>query len=272
MSKMAHGFDANFTVSMSGHWVVLHYKGVEVQKTHIALMGAAYSDFQVFSGQLKGETVYLDDPEGVLEKAADGGAPNITVSEIEKFIATYASLQKKYTGQSGRYPKPVVGSKESVRKNWKAFANAAAQAKQAGLLPNEYLEMIISHYTRRVTRQGSQASLPFPNQLHGDWAQSVIIEETARRHALEVPAPVRASRLAQTNSRLKLDDDPAYLESRNRITKTKNCTEFDIEYVKARLTQLYGQPKQWVLDAEKEFNERIRKAPRPTGKEDLSNG
>lgn len=267
MSKIAYGFEANFSITLSGHWVVLNYKGVEIQKTHIAAMGAAYSDFQVYSGQLKGQTVKLDDTEGVLDKGAE-----VTVSEVQKFISTYQSLQKKYTGQSGRYPQPSVGSKEGVIKNWKAFSMATAQAKQANLLPNEYLEMIISHYSRRVTRQGSQASLPFPNQLHGDWAQSVIIEESARRHAIEVPAPVRASRLAQTNSRLKLDDDPAYLEARNRVTKTKNCTEFDIEYIKARLTQLYGQPKQWILDAEKEFNLRLKKAPVAQGKEDLSNG
>lgn len=273
MTKMSHGFEANFAITIQGHWVVLSFKGAEIQKTHIAAFAAAYKDFQVYSGELQGATVHLDDSDGVLQPDKDGNAPKVTVSEVLKFINTYTSLQKKYTGRTGIYPQPRVGSKPSVVKNWTAFSMATAQAKQANLLPNEYLEMIIAHYTRRVSRQGSQASLPFPNQLHGDWVQNVLVEETARRSAVEVPAPVRASRLAQTNSRLKLDDDAAYLEARNRVTKTKNCTEFDIEYIKARLTQLFGQPKQWILDAEKDFQQRVKKAQAVTsGKEDLSNG
>lgn len=270
--KTGHGFEANFTLTMSGQHLVLSFRGHEQARFKLDLFGAAAAEYQVYLGVADGKTFEVSDDDGVLEKDSKGKNPVVTKSEIVKFIQCYQSLQIKYTGRKGVYPEPQPNSKKSVVTNWSHFAKAVAQCKQAGLLPHEYLEMLAVHYSRRVSRSGSQASLPFPNQLQGQWAQQVIIEESARRNATEIPAAVRASRLAGTNARIKLEEDQAYNEARARV-KTKTCTEFDIEYIKARLTQLYGQPKQWILDAEKELQARIVKAPKGKAvKEDISNG
>lgn len=265
--KADFGFAENFSIRIDGLWLVIVYRGKDVQKLNIEMMGIAHTDYQVFMGELQGKVVEHDDPDGILE-----GAPSVTVTEIQKFIATYMSIQKKYTGRSGIYPVPTGEKpKPSVLKNWKAFAAATAQCKLAALYPNEYIEMLVTHYSRRASRSGSQVALPFPNQLQGQWAQNVIIEETARRHSKSVPSNIRASKLAGTNAYVDLDKDQAYLEARARI-KEKKHTEFDIEYIKARLTQAFGQPKQWILDVETAWKAANAAAEAPKKKEDVSNG
>lgn len=268
-AKADVGFTDNFSIRVEGLWVIIRYRGKDIQRTHLEAFGVAYADYQVYLGEMQGKSVEVEDPDGIFEDT-----PLVNVTEVVKFIDCYKAMQKKYTGRCGVYPvpNPDKASKPSVDKNWKAFVSATAQCKQAELYPNEYLDMLVSHYTRRAGHGGGQVALPFPNQLQGQWAQNVIIEETARRNSRTVPNFVRATRLASTNSRLKLDDDTAYLEARARI-KVKKHTEFDIEYIKARLTQTFGQPKDWILAVEKDFKaEQAKVAQAQIVKEDVSNG
>lgn len=246
MSKVATRFEDNFSITVEGLWIVIAYRGKEYQRQKMSIGSVMFKDYEVYTGSNKGKETLVEVEEGT-------EAISIAMSEVIKFAQVYSGLQKKYTGRFATYVAPAEGSKKSTRTNWDALTKAAAQAQKNELDYYTYLSMLISHYSRRAKNSGGAISFPFPNQLHGDWAQSVIVEESGRRNARDIPPDVKAERIATTNRYLPLDKDQAFIECRARV-KQKTHTEFDIAYLKARFSQTQGVPPDWVLKLEKDFN------------------
>lgn len=240
--KIDSGIVANFSLSIEGNQLVIAYLGKEAFRLNLKLLSTAFADLGVYLGETAGKKIADDGEESLV-----GGAEKakFTAGDVTKFIQVYQGLQKKYTGKFSNYP--------PTGKFWKAFEKATAQALENKLDFNTYLNAIIAQYTRRMA--GGQVVFPYPNQLSGEYAQTVIVDQTGRGSAKAIPDSIRADKLASTNRYLSVDKDQAYQEAYYRV-KAGNGTRFDFEYMKARQTQLLGQPKDWLIKREKIFNDK----------------
>lgn len=248
-TKTTTGFVDNFSLHTEGLWLIISYRGKELERKNLKAYNLGFKDLEVYLGENEGKTS-IEETEGT-EIA-------VSQSEVIKFAQVFQGLQKKYTGRMATYIPPKKGAKPATAKNWTALTAAAAQAKKLEMMPHEYLELLIRYYTRRAEREGGQVAFPYPSQLSGEWATQVIINETGRKNAKHIPADVKASRIAATNRYLALEKDQAYTEAYQRV-KDHRATEFDIEYIKARHIQLYGEPKDWILREEKVVKEQASK-------------
>lgn len=247
-TKVTQGFTDSWGVHVEGLWLVLTYRGKEVERKNLKMFRLAHRDLEVYIGENEGKEKSEEVVEGAGEQA-------ITEGEVLKFVQVYQGLQKKYTGRQGTYVPPARGQKPTTQRNWSALEKAAIQAKQMNMEPLEYLTLLINYYSRRGTRDGAQMNFPYPTQLQGEWAEGVIVNESARSNAKAVAPGIKAERLAHTNRFLGLDKDQAFIEARSRC-KVGKQTAFDIEYLKARTTQVYGEPPDWIEKYAKAMKER----------------
>lgn len=235
-NKIDSGIVSNFKLGIEGNNVVISYRGKECMRFNLKLISVAHKDLGVYLGEIEGK---IKEQEG---QASAGQVP-FTAAEVERFIQSYQGLQRKYTGKFSRYP---VGGRY-----YSCFERAVVQAKENDLEFEDYIQLLINHFSRR--NAGAQVAFPYPNQIAGEYAQQVIIDETGRSSAKKIPDEMRAQKLAQTNRYLSVDKDQAFQDAYYRV-KAKKATRFDFEYMKARQTQLLGEPKDWLLKREAEFN------------------
>lgn len=237
-SKIKTGIVSNFAISIEGNSLVINYRAKEAMRFNLKVLNIAFKDLSVYLGEIAGKKQ---------EEEANAGENKVafTAGDVTKFIQVFQMLQKKYTGRYSNYP---VGGRY-----YPCFEKATAQAIENKLTPEVYLQFLINHYSRR--NSAAQVAFPYPNQLSGEYAQQVIVDETGRGSAKKVPDGMRALKLAQTNRYLNIDKDQAYQEAYHRC-KAKKHTRFDVEYIKARQTQLLGQPKEWLLKREQELNDK----------------
>jgi len=249
--KLEAGFVDNFSLMVEGNQLVISYRGHELERKNLKHIAIVYKDLKVYLGE-------RSSAEKSLEVEGTDGEQAITHSDVLRFAQVYTGLMRKYTGREVTYKAPEKGAKPSTRNNWAALERATAQAMKNNIDFPDYLGALIAHYSRRANRGGGAGvSFPFPNQLAGEWAQQVLVEEAGRKNAKLIPPEIRAERLAGTNRYLHLEKDQAYLEAKERAEKGKH-DRFDIEYMKARQTQVAGEPRDWLLKLERELNAKER--------------
>lgn len=168
--------------------------------------------------------------------------PTLTVlpSEVTAFVQAYTNMIYKYSKITRRYSsRPNADG--SVNKNWRSLSAAAAQCKSFDIDAVTYLTILFRKYSQM--NKSSKVSFPYPNQLHGDFANEVITEYLINERG-EVSPEIKASKYANTNQRLSLQKDDLY---QTCLAKFKKNTydAFELEYVRLRQIQAFAEPLEW---------------------------
>jgi hypothetical protein len=163
-------------------------------------------------------------------------------NEVLKFMDTYRQLIYKYTQQYRNY---------GLTSKWyKDFALAVKASKALKVDFEKYIEFLIIKYSEM--NKGSKVTVPFPRQLHGEFAEQLLLELDVNVNG-KIPPLVKVKKLARANSKIPLEKDEHYQQIRSKI-KARTYTKYDIEYIKIRHIQIYGEPKDWV----KKYEEGIK--------------
>lgn len=228
-------FTANYSVRVEGVWAILEFMGKEKMRWNIKLQEEEWKALQVYREEIEGKAT-------IVENELSGDKAVITEDEVVQFVQVYVGLVKRYTKRHVKY--------SNKSKTWEHFRKAASYAKQNEFDALTYIKTIMSYYSQR--NPSDTMIMPYPNQLHGEWAQNIIVNDAAKS-ASQAPIELRMKKLAGTNRYLKLSEDTVYQKAMAKI-KTGTYTEGDLVYLRARQTQVKGEPAEWL----KKYEEKLR--------------
>ena len=227
----------NFSIQRQGYVIEILYKSKKVLMFDSrALAAGVAKDIQTMIGEAAAKP---------LKGGEEEGEANITAKDVQEFAQAYCSLIKKYTGQTRTY-------NSTNKKVWPAMIAGARAAKECDLIPIEYIEIIVNYYSR--INSDDRVTFPFPNQLHGPTASNIILSHFASVKG-NVSIENKMRKLARSKKYVPLNKDEYYIECREKF-KTGNYGEAEIEYVKLRQIQVYGEPKPWLEKYTERLNAR----------------
>lgn len=231
--------EENFTLKITGQTLEIYYLDKLLETKNLRLYRAILKDHIASTKRRIGESIGVDaDDEDIEAKA------KLKKSIVFDFIKTYKDLKYKYTRQHSTY-----GEKS---KFFPDFVLGATQALKMKVDHQTYIECLITKYGE-INRE-SKVVIPYPRQLHGESAEMFIHEVLARRGG-STPDAVRINKLAQRNRRVPLDRDEQYQEIKHKF-RDRSFTKQELEYVRIRQIQVYGEVKPWLAKYELELKER----------------
>lgn len=229
----------NFTIVRQGYVIDILYKTKKVLSFDSrALAAGVAKDIQTLLGEAAAKKIEK-------QSETDEANAKITAPEVQEFAQAYCSLIKKYTGQTRTYT-------SANKKIWPAMVAGARAAKEAEIIPLEYIEIIVNYYSRINT--DDRVTFPFPNQLHGPTAENIILSHFASVKG-NVSIENRMRKLARSKKYVPLNKDEYYIECREKF-KSGDYGAAEIEYVKIRQIQIYGEPKEWLMKYQERLDAR----------------
>lgn len=166
--------------------------------------------------------------------------------DVEEIVTAYQSLIYRYTRTKKTYKRSG--------KYWPHFEKAAATVRELDISADDYISMLFTGYSE--WSRDATLSIPFPNQLHGETAEQIIMTQLGKR-GTALPGGLAGRRKAIKNARLPIDEDSHYADIRRRF-KTKKYSWDDLEYVRVRQMQQYGEVADWLDRYAAELKERER--------------
>ena len=191
--------------------------------------GEANDLVQELRGEIKARTISE-------EVETDEKIAHIPIDNVERFIQAYVSMQYKYTRVRKNYS--ING------KFYSAFAKASESADRLGVDYAKWIKLLQKHYSQQ--KRSEKITFPWPSQMHGDYAEQIVIQELARENGTVDPV-LKGKKHAISNQYLPLKKDDYYISIREKIRRG-TANEEDISYLETRQIQVYGEPKPWVAD------------------------
>lgn len=229
MTKARRISSADFEVDIRGNMLLLKYQGRIIQETNLAIMGIIRDNMCVLAGD---DEEFEDDEIAVNERL------------VYDFIHAYQQINYKYTRIKKNY------SRNS--KYWHKFKEAAQLCKKLQLTPDDYITYIMTGYSQMD--KGSSVYIPWPNQLAGETAVQIIMQQKAKR-GLVVVEGEEGRRAASANRNVPLDKDERYQEIKANLRRSGTYTLDDLEYCGTRQVQVYGRRAKWVENYAKRLKE-----------------
>lgn len=203
-------------------------------------------DLQI-SNKLKEDALKYRADIDLKEKETEESSESVTVfdHDVTGFIQSYCAILYKYTRQRRSYsPKS---------KSWESFYKAAGTCKTFKMDPTTYITALTNYYTS--VRREDKVTLPFPNQLHGEKAQEVILQYLANKSDVAPPEESVARKKVLNKRYLSLKEDEEYQAILIRF-KNRTFTRTDFEYAKMRQIQMNSQAFEWMARYESILKDR----------------